>query len=79
MIELSLMTLLNTMAPRYCDYKRSGFDDTKATLLAFSDMHKEYRPDAIHRAVRDGKGLKTMAVAMVATTCPLDALKNNED
>lgn len=79
MIELSLATLLSTMAPRYCDYKRGGFDDTKATLLAFSDMHKEYRADDIHKAVRDGKGLKTMAVAMVATTCPLDALKNNED
>lgn len=79
MIELSLVTLLNTMAPRYCDYKRSGFDDTKATLLAFSDMHKKYRADDIHKTVRDGKGLKAMAVAMVATTCPLDALKNNEN
>ena len=79
MIELSLMTLLSTMAPSYCDYKRDGYDDTKATLLAFSDMHREYRPVDIHKAVRDGQGLKTMAVAMVATTCPLDALKSNEN
>ena len=67
------------MAPRYCHYKASGFDDTKATLLAYSEMHDKYNSSAIRSAVRDGQGLKTMAVAMVATTCPLDAIKSNED
>jgi len=75
MIELSLITLLNTMAPRYCHYKKSGFDDTKATLLAYSEMHDKYRPTDIRKVIRSGKGLKEIAVAMVATTCPLDAVK----
>jgi len=79
MIELTLITLLNNMAPRYCHYKSTGFDDTKATLLSYSEMHERYSPKDIQRVVRDGKGLKTIAVAMVATTCPLDALTNNED
>ena len=78
MIELTLATLLNTMAPRYCHYKSTGFDDTKATLLAFSEMHEEYTPNAIQGAVRDGNGLKTMAIAMIATTCPLEALRSND-
>ena len=75
MIELTLITLLQTMAPRYCHYKKSGFDDTKATLLAYSEMHDKYKSSDIRKAVRNGKGLKEIAVAMVATTCPLDAVK----
>lgn len=75
MIELSLITLLNTMAPRYCHYKKSGFDDTKATLLAYSEMHDKYNSSSIRKAVRDGKALEQIAVAMVATTCPLEAIK----
>ena len=75
MIELTLITLLQTMAPRYCHYKKSGFDDTKSTLLAYSEMHDKYNSSDIRKAVRNGKGLKEIAVAMVATTCPLDAVK----
>jgi len=75
MIELSLITLLNTMAPRYCHYKKSGFDDTKATLLAYSEMHDKFNSSAIRSAVRDGAALEQIAVAVVATTCPIDALK----
>ena len=75
MIDLTLITLLQTMAPRYCHYKKSGFDDTKSTLLAYSEMHDKYRSSDIRKAVRDGRGLKEIAVAMVATTCPMDALK----
>ena len=79
MIELSLITLMNTMAPRYCHYKKSGFDDTKATLLAYSEMHEKYTPKQIQGAVRAGVAIKTVAIAMVATTCPLDALPSNEN
>ena len=75
MIELTLITLLRTMAPRYCHYKKSGFDDTKSTLLAYSEMHDKYRSSDIQKAVRNGRGLKEIAVAMVATTCPMEALK----
>ena len=78
MIELSLITLMNTMAPRYCEYKRSGLNDTKATLLAYSEMHDQYPSKSIRKAVRDGVGLEAIAVAMVATTCPLDAIKDND-
>jgi len=70
MIELTLVTLLQTMAPRYCHYKKSGFDDTKATLLAYSEMHDQYKPSAIRQVVRDGKGFEAIAIGLVATTCP---------
>lgn len=78
MIELSLITLLNSMAPRYCDYKRSGLNDTKATLLSYSEMHDKYPSAAIRKAVLNGRGLEAIAVAMVATTCPLEAVKKND-
>ena len=75
MIELTLITLLNNMAPRFCHYKKSGFDTTKATLLAYSEMHDKYKPTDIRRVVRDDRGLKEIAVAMAITSCPLDAAK----
>ena len=75
MIELTLITLLQTMAPRYCHYKKSGFDDTKSTLLAFSEMHDKYNTSDIRQVVRDAKGFEQIAVAIVATTCPGAAIK----
>ena len=70
MIELSLLTLLNTMAPRFCEYKSQGMDDTKSTLLAYSDMHDKYPPKAIRKAVENGRGLKEIAIATVLINCP---------
>lgn len=70
MIELSLLTLLNTMAPRFCEYKSRGMDDTKSTLLAYSDMHDKYPPKAIRKAVEKGRGLKEIAIATVLLNCP---------
>ena len=75
MIELSLITLLNSMAPRFWDYKKQGYDTTKSTLLSYSEMHDKYKPADIRRVVKDGRGLQQIAVAMVATTCPMEALK----
>lgn len=74
MIELSLLTLLNTMAPKFCEYKSQGMDDTKATLLAYSDMHDKYPSKSIRRAVSEGRGLKEIAIATVLITCPGEVL-----
>ena len=70
MIELSLVTLLNTMAPKFCEYKSQGMDDTKATLLAYSDMHDKYPSQSIRKAVSEGGGLKEIAIATVLLNCP---------
>ena len=75
MIELTLIALLDSMAPRFCHYKKSGLDTTKATLLAYSEMHDKYKSSDIRRVVEDGKGLNQIAVAIIATTCPIDALQ----
>ena len=74
MIELSLITLLNNMAPKFCDYKSRGYDDTKATLLAYSDMHDKYPSKSIRKAVVNGRGLKEIAVATVLLNCPGEVL-----
>ena len=74
MIELSLLTLLSTMAPNFCEYKSQGMDDTKSTLLAYSDMHDKYPSKAIRKAVEDGRGLKEIAVATVLLNCPGEVL-----
>ena len=70
MIELSLLTLLNSMAPKFCDYKSQGMDDIKSNLLAYSDMHDKYPSQAIRKAVDGGRGLKEIAIATVLINCP---------
>jgi len=74
MIELSLVTLLNNMAPKFCDYKSQGLDDAKSTLLAYSDMHDKYPAESIRHAVTNGKGLTEIAVATVLLKCPGEVL-----
>jgi len=74
MIELTLVALLESMAPKFCEYKTQGHDDTKAMLLAYSDMHDKYPSKSIRRAVSDGRGLKQIAVATVLLNCPGEVL-----
>lgn len=74
MIEVSLLTLMTTMAPVYCDYRGQGYDHTKSTLLAYSEMHEIYQPSAIQTAIRDGIGLKEIAVATAMVNCPQHVL-----
>jgi hypothetical protein len=75
MIELSLLSLLNTMAPKFCEYKAEDMDTTMAVLLAFSDLHTKYDPIDIQTTIRESRGFKETAVLVAATTCPLDAIK----
>ncbi len=70
MMELSLLTLLNTMAPVYCEYRGQGYDHTKSALLAYSRMHEEYPPKAIQNAIDNGIGIQQVAVATAMIHCP---------
>lgn len=76
MIELSLLTLLNSMAPEYCSLRSNGYDQTKASLIAYSRMHRRYSPQSIENAIRNGIGLKEIAVATAMIHCPNQVLKN---
>ena len=75
MIELSLVTILNTMAPLFCDYKSQNMDTTKAVLLSFSKVHEKYKPKDIQKVIKDSSGFKEVAILVAATSCPLDAIK----
>ena len=74
MMELSLLTLLNTMAPVYCEYRGQGYDHTKSALLAYSRMHEEYHPQAIQNAIESGIGIQQVAVATAMIHCPNQVL-----
>ena len=76
MMELSLLTLLNTMAPVYCEYRGQGYDHTKSALLAYSRMHEEYHPQAIQDAIDNGIGIKEIAVATAMIHCPNHVLSD---
>ena len=76
MIELSLLTLMTTMAPQYCEYRVAGHDHTKSTLLAYSRMHEVYTPEEIQHAVLTGIGIKEVAVATAMLNCPSEVLRD---
>jgi hypothetical protein len=76
MIELSLLTLMTTMAPEYCEFRAEGYDHTKSTLLAYSRMHEVYTPQEVQNAVIHGIGIKEVAVATAMIHCPTEVLSD---
>jgi hypothetical protein len=77
MIELSLLTLLTNMAPVYCRMRGEGYDHTKSALIAYSRMHDRYSRAQIEKSIKNGIGLKEVAIATAMIHCPNQVLKND--
>lgn len=75
MIELSLISLLNSMSPKFCEYKSQNMDTTTAVLLSFSEMHNKYEADDIQKVIRNSFAVKETAVLIALANCPIDAVK----
>lgn len=75
MIELSLLTLLTNMAPVYCRMRGEGYDHTKSALIAYSRMHNRYTSTQIEKSIKDGIGLKEVAIATATIHCPNHVLR----
>jgi len=70
MVELSLITLLNTMSGDFCNAKAQGYNNTKATIIALTFAQDEYGGAAIRKIVKNTPALGAATVASVATKCP---------
>lgn len=70
MIELTLVTLLNSVATEFCAYRDKGNDTLKSVLLAYSYANEKYGGTHVRKVVRESTGIGALAVATVATKCP---------
>jgi len=70
MIELSIITLLNTMSGDFCKYKSQGYNTVKSTVMALSVAQDKYGGKAVREAVKSSVGLEALAIGAVATKCP---------
>lgn len=70
MVELTLITLLNTVATEFCMYRDKGNDTLKSVLLAYSYVNEKYGGTEVRKVIKDSVGIEVSALAIVATKCP---------
>tara|TARA_Y100001968_G_C18978726_1_gene535770 strand:+ start:191 stop:412 length:222 start_codon:yes stop_codon:yes gene_type:complete len=70
MVELTLLTLLNTIGDNFCKYRSEGNDTYKALLLSYSDASEKYGTIEVKNVVKDSSNLSIAAVAVAVTKCP---------
>tara|TARA_B100000700_G_scaffold234504_1_gene259948 strand:+ start:182 stop:403 length:222 start_codon:yes stop_codon:yes gene_type:complete len=70
MIELTLMTLLNTVGDNFCKYRSEGNDTYKSLLLSYSDASEKYGTQEVKEVIEGSTNLTIAAVAVAVTKCP---------
>ena len=70
MIELTLVTLLNSVSSDFCKYRGEGNDSYKSLLLSYSDASDKFGTKEVKKVVEESTNLTIAAVAMAVTKCP---------
>ena len=70
MIELTLMTLLNTVGDNFCKYRAEGNDNYKSLLLSYSDASEKYGVKEVKKTIEKSSNISVAAVAIAVTKCP---------
>tara|TARA_Y100001968_G_scaffold305589_1_gene321587 strand:- start:1327 stop:1548 length:222 start_codon:yes stop_codon:yes gene_type:complete len=70
MIELTLMTLLNTVGDNFCRYRSEGNDTYKSLLLSYSDASEKFGTPEVKEVIEKSSNLTIAAVAVAVTKCP---------
>jgi len=70
MIELTLITLLNSVATDFCKYREKDYDVLKSVLLAYTDVNKKYGSMEVKKVIENSENIKVIAIATVVTKCP---------
>ena len=70
MIELTLLTLLNSVGDKFCEYRNIGHDNYKSLLLSYSDASHEYGPLEVKKVIEKSENFKVAAIAIAAIKCP---------
>ena len=70
MIELTLLTLLNSVATDFCAYRNQDHDVLKSVLLAYTDANTKYGTANVKKVIGSSDNIKIAAIATVLTKCP---------
>ena len=70
MIELTLLTLLNSVGDNFCKYRSEGNDSYKSLLLSYSDASEKYGVKQVKEVINKSSNLSIAAVAIAVTKCP---------
>ena len=75
MIELTLLTLLNSVGDNFCKYRDLGHDNYKSLLLSYSDASNKFGPLEVIEVIEKSDKFKVTAVAIAAIKCPQPIVK----
>jgi len=70
MIELTLITLLNSVATDFCKYRNQDNDVLKSVLLAYTDANEKFGSANVKEVIERSDNIKILAIATVVTKCP---------
>ncbi len=70
MIELTLITLLETMSVDFCKYKAEGEETYKSLLLSYSNASELYGVREVRDVIQDSYDLKITAAIIAKNRCP---------
>ena len=70
MIELTLVTLLETMSVDFCGYKAAENGTYKSLLLAYSNASEKYGIDEVRSVIESSEDLRKAAFEAAVKECP---------
>ena len=70
MIELTLSTLLSTVAVDFCKHRNDGKEVLPAVLLAYSAANDKYGGENVRKVISKSSNIEVQAIAQVVSKCP---------
>lgn len=70
MIELTLSTLLSTVAVDFCKHRNDGREILQSVLLAYSAANDKYGGENVRKVISESSNIEVQAVAQVVAKCP---------
>ena len=70
MLELTLSTLLSTVAVDFCKHREDGKEVLQSVLLAYSTANDQYGGKNVRELISKSNNIEVQAVAQVVAKCP---------
>lgn len=70
MVELTLLTLLNTVSADFCANRTKGMDTLRSVLVAYSKANDKYGGSNVRKVITTSPAIEAAAIAMVVSKCP---------
>jgi hypothetical protein len=70
MVELTLSTLLSTVAVNFCKHREDGKEILQSVLLAYSAANDQYGGEKVRKLISKSNNIEVQAIAQVVAKCP---------